>query len=117
MYDFQFINGDLNINDLHEITTVTGIDQTKQDLTHRLMCVKGSDAFNPNYGTDWLKIKRTTFNRILIEHELRKALKTHEKVKSIDGITISEPDSERKINIIAHLTLTTEEAVTVEVSV
>lgn len=117
MYDFKFQNGDLVINDLNEIETVTGTEQTKQDLEHRLMCVKGSDPFHPTYGTDWLKIKRTTFNKVLIEHEIRKALKTHSEVKSIDSVDISEPDSERKINITVYLTLTTEEAITVEVSI
>lgn len=117
MYDFKFQNGDLVINDLHEIETVTGVEQTKQDLEHRLMCVKGSDSFHPDYGTDWLKIKRTTFNKVLIEHEIRKALKTHNNIKSIDNVEISGPDSERKINIIVYLTLTTEETITVEVSI
>ena len=116
MFDFQFVNGDLNINDLREITTVTNTEETKQDLIHRLSCVKGSDAFNLGYGIDWLKIKRTTFNRILIEHEIRKALKTHNEVKSINSVNISEPDSERKINITVHLTLISEKVVSVEVS-
>lgn len=117
MYDFQFTDGDLNINDLLEITTVTNTEETKQDLEHRLMCVKGSDAFRLDYGADWLKIKRTTFNRVLIEHEIRKALKTHDNVKSIDSVIISDPDSERKIDITVYITLITEEAITVEVSI
>ena len=116
MHDFQFTDRDLNINDLHEITAVTNIEETKQDLVHRLSCVKGSDVFFPDYGTDWLKIKRTTFNRILIEHEVRKALKTHDNVKSIDRIIVSNPDAERKIDIIVYITLMSGTGITVEVS-
>jgi len=117
MYDLKFQNGDLVINDLHEIEKVTGIAQTKQDLEHRLLCVKGSDPFHPDFGADWLKIKRTTFNRVLIEHEIRKALKSHDSVKSIDSVNICAPDSERNITITVHITLKSEEIVTVEVTI
>lgn len=114
-WDFKFQNGDLVISGLHEIEVVVGVTETKQDLEHRLLCVKGSDPFHSDFGADWLKTKRTTFNKVLIEHEIRKALKSHDRVKSIDSVGISEPDSERKINIIVHLTLVTKEAVAVEV--
>jgi len=117
MGDFEFQNGDLIINDLHEITTVTTIAEVKQDLEHRLLCVKGSDPFHLEYGVHWLKIKRTTFNKVLIEHEIRKALKSHDSVKSIDSVDISAPDSERKITITVHITLKSEEIVTVEVTI
>jgi phage baseplate assembly protein W len=117
MFDIKFQNGDIVINKLHEIEMVSGLEKTKQDLEHRLMCVKGSDMFHPDYGVDWLKIKRTTFNKSLIEHEIKKALKTHSEVKTIDRIDISQIDAERKTKIKVYVTLKSEEVLTAEVSV
>jgi phage baseplate assembly protein W len=117
MYDIKFQNSDIVINELYEIETVTELEETKQDLEHRLMCVKGSDRFHPDYGVDWLRIKRTTFNKPLIEHEIKKALKTHSEVKTIDRIDISAIDAERKTKIKVYVTLKSEAALTAEVSV
>jgi len=102
-WDFKFSQGDLVINELKQIDIVDGVDKIKQDIEHILKCVKGSDAFNPEFGVDWLKIKQSKFNRKLIEHEIRKALAGYDKIRSIDRIEISEPDSSRKIKILLYL--------------
>lgn len=106
MQDFKFdLSGDLVINELKQVETVSGVDKVKQDVIHILKCVKGSDAFHPDFGVDWLKIKRSGFNKMLIEHEIRKALAGYDKIKSIDRIEISEPDANRKVRIKLFLTL------------
>ena len=92
-WDFKFdLSGDLVINELKQVEAVSGVDKVKQDIIHILKCVKESDAFHPDFGVDWLKIKRSGFNRMLIEHEIRKALNKYDKIKSIDRIEISDPD-------------------------
>ncbi len=102
-WDFKFTNGDVVIDE--QINIVDGIDKAKQDILHILKCIKGTDAFHPDFGVDWLKIKRSGFNRMLIEHEIRKALSKYDKIKSIDKIEISEPDTDRKVKIRLFLTL------------
>ena len=105
MQDFKFdLSGDLVINELKQVEAVSGVDKVKQDIIHILKCVKGSDAFHPDFGVDWLKIKRSGFNRMLIEHEIRKTLSKYDKIKSIDRIEISEPDLGR-VGIKLYLTL------------
>ncbi len=104
-WDFKFSQGDLVINDLKQIDIVDSVDKVKQDIEHILKCVKGTDAFNPEFGVDWLKIKQSKFNRKLIEHEIKKALSKYDKIKSIDRIEISEPDSSRKIRVSLYLTV------------
>ena len=105
-WDFKFDeSGDLIINELKQVETVSGVDKVKQDVIHILKCVKGTDPFHPNFGVDWVKIKRSGFNRILIEHEIRKALSKYDKIKSIDKIEIFEPDANRKARIKLFLTI------------
>ena len=102
--DFKFDeSGDLIINELKQVETVSGVDKAKQDIIHILKCVKGSDAFHPNFGVDWVKIKRSGFNRILIEHEIRKALSKYDRIKSIDKIELFEPDANAKIKLFLTL--------------
>jgi len=104
--DFKFdVNGDLVIDSLRRIPVVDGLDKVRQDIVHILKCVKGSDAFHPEFGVDWLKIKQSGYNRLLIEHEIRKALSRHAKIKSIDRIEISQPDANRSVRIKLYLTL------------
>ncbi len=106
MQDFKFdSSGDLVVNELKQVETVSGVDKVKQDIIHILKCVKGTDPFYPNFGVDWIKIKRSGFNKMLIEHEIRKALAGYDKIKSIDRIEISEPDADRKVKIKLFLTL------------
>ncbi len=109
MQDFKFdTSGDLVIDSLKWIPSVDDTDKVKQDIIHILKCVKGSDAFHPDFGVDWLKIKQSGYNRLLIEHEIRKALSRYDKIKSIDRIEISEPDSNRNVRIKLYLTLDSE---------
>jgi len=104
--DFKFdVNGDLVIDSLRRIPVVDGLDKVRQDIIHIIKCVKGSDAFHPEFGVDWLKIKQSGYNRLLIEHEIRKALSRHVKIKSIDRIEISQPDANRSVRIKLYLTL------------
>lgn len=115
--DFKFDeSGDLVIDSLRRIPAVEGVDKVKQDIIHILKCVKGSDAFHPDFGVDWLKVKHYRFNRALIEHEVRKALSRYDKVKSIDRVEISESDANRNVKIKLFLTLDSEK-ITVEVIV
>jgi len=96
--DLAYRARDIVINDLKQLELSEGIEKVKQDVEFILMTVKGSDIFHPDFGVDWITIKQTKFNRMLIEHEIRKALSKYEKIK-IDRIEVSEPDSERKIRI------------------
>lgn len=103
--DFKFdISGDLVIDATKRIPAVEGTEKAKQDIVHILKCVKGTDAFHPDFGVDWLAIKQSGFNKLLIEHEIRKAL-NYDKIKSIDRIEISEPDANRNVRIKLFLTL------------
>ncbi|RLI75157.1 hypothetical protein DRP05_15255 [Archaeoglobales archaeon] len=105
-WDFKFDeSGDIVINELNRLEVVSGSEKVKQHIRHILKCVKGSDYFNPNFGVDWLKIVQSKFNQKLIEHEIRKALSTYDKIKSIDKIEISDPDSNRNVKIKLYLTL------------
>jgi len=107
--DFKFdSSGDLIINELKQIEIVENLDKVKQDIIHILKCVKGSDAFRPDFGVDWIKVKQSGYNRALIEHEIRKALANYKKIKSIDRIEISNPDSNRNVRIKLYLTLDSE---------
>jgi len=109
MQDFKFdLSGDLVINELKQIEIVDGTEKAKQDIIHILKCVKGSDAFRPDFGVDWIKVKQSGYNRALIEHEIRKALAGYDKIKSIDKIEISELDANRKVKIKLYLTLDSE---------
>ena len=106
LWDFKFDeSGDIVINSLRQLEVVSEVDKVRQDIIHILKCVKGTDTFHPDFGVDWLKIKRSGFNRMLIEHEIRKALSKYNKIKSIDKIEISEPDADRKVKIKLFLTL------------
>lgn len=106
MQDFKFdTSGDLVINSLKQIPSVDEDDKVKQDIIHILKCVKGSDAFHPDFGVDWLKIKQSGYNKLLIEHEIRKALRNYDKIKSVDRIEVSEPDSNRNVRIKLYITL------------
>lgn len=108
-FDLRFdLSGDIVIDSLKRIPAATGTDKVKQDIVHILKCVKGSDAFHPDFGVDWLKIKQSGYNRQLIEHEIRKALSNYNKIKSIDRIEISEPDSNRNVRINLYLTFDSE---------
>ena len=106
MQDFKFdLSGDLVINELKQVETVSGVDKVKQDIIHILKCIKGTDTFHPDFGVDWLKIKRSGFNRMLIEHEIRKALAGYDKIESIEKIEISPPDQSRSVRIKLFLTV------------
>ena len=106
LWDFKFdLSGDLVINELKQVETVSSVDKVKQDIVHILKCVKGSDAFHPDFGIDWIKVKQSGYNRALIEHEIRKALANYKKIKSIDRIEISDPDANRNVSIKLFLTL------------
>ncbi len=116
MRDFKFdSSGDLVIDELRRIPDVEGIEKAKQEIVHILKCIKGTDAFHPDFGVDWLTIKQAGFNKRLIEHEIRKALSTLEKIESI-RIEISEPDAGRNVNIKLYLTLDSEK-IEVEVAI
>ena len=105
-WDFKFDDsGDIVVNELKQLETLEGADRTKQHIMHILKTVRGSDPFDPDFGVDWLRIKRSGYNRALIEHEVRKALAGYDEIKSIDGIEISELDSDRKVRIRLYLTL------------
>ena len=109
MQDLKFdISGDIVIDSLKQIPAVEGVEKVKQDVIHILKCVKSSDAFHPDFGVDWLKIKQSGYNKLLIEHEIRKALRNYDKIKSIDRIEISDPDSNRNVKIQLYLTLDSE---------
>ena len=82
---------------MKRVPSVSSADKVKQDIVHILKCVKGSDAFHPDFGVDWLKIK-----------QIRKALAGYNKIKSIDRIEISNPDSNRNVRIKLYLTLDSE---------
>ena len=106
MQDLKFdTSGDLVIDSLKQIPAVDEVDKVRQDIVHILKCVKGSDAFHPDFGVDWLKVKQHGYNKLLIEHEIRKALSNYDKIKSVDRIDISEPDSNRNVKIKLYLTL------------
>ena len=109
MQDLKFdISGDIVIDSLKQIPAVEGVEKVKQDVIHILKCVKSSDAFHPDFGVDWLMIKQSGFNRLLIEHEIRKALRNYSKIKSIARIEISDLDSNRNVKIKLYLTLDSE---------
>lgn len=109
MQDFKFdTTGDLVIDSLKRVPSVDGSNKVKQDIVHILKCVKGSDVFHPDFGVDWLKIKQSGYNRMLIEHEIRKALRNYDKIKSIDRIEITQPDANRNVRIKLYLTLDSE---------
>lgn len=105
MKDLAFdLSGDLLFDATKQIYFVDGLDKIKQDILHRLKCIKGTDAFHPEFGLDFIKIKRSNFNKTLVEHEIRKALQGYDKIK-IDTIEISEPDEKRKIKVKLFLTV------------
>lgn len=116
MKDLAFdVSGDLLFDATKQIYFVEGVDKVKQDIIHRLKCIRGTDAFHPNFGLDLLKLKRANYNKTLVEHEIRKALADYKYIKSIDTIEISGPDAERKIKVKLYLTLENEKLV-IEVS-
>ncbi|WP_290597030.1 MULTISPECIES: DUF2634 domain-containing protein [unclassified Archaeoglobus] len=106
-WDFKFSQGDLVINELKRLERVTEFEKIKQHVWFLLKTVKGTDLFNPEFGVDWLKIKRSGLNKALIEHEIKKALASYDKIKSVDSVEISDPDSNGKLSI--KLTLTVDE--------
>lgn len=85
MQDFKFDErGDLVINELKQVETVSNVEKNQtRHYSHSQMRQGGSDAFHPDFGVDWLKIKQSGYNRMLIEHEIRKALAGYDKIKSI----------------------------------
>lgn len=117
MWDLLFSNSDLVLDDTNQLATVDDTDRVNQDIEHALMAVLGSDGYNQEFGTDWLKIKHTNFNRKLIEHEIKKALGRHPDIKSIDRMDIGEPDSNRKTDITVYLTLVSGDQLQTEVSI
>ena len=107
--DLKFdTSGDIIIDELKRIQEVDGVDKVKQDVIHILKCVKGSDSFHPEFGVDWIKIKQSGYSKVLISHEIMKALSKYDKIKSVDRIEISEPDGNRNVRIKLFLTLDSE---------
>lgn len=103
--DLKFLEGDLVVNNLNKLEAVKGIEKAKQHIWFILKMVMGSNKFNEDFGVDYRKIKQSIYNQNLVKHEIRKALLAYDKVKRIDGIEVSQPDSNRNVKMSLQLTL------------
>jgi|Deesub1362B_J571_1020462.scaffolds.fasta_scaffold00148_6 phage baseplate assembly protein W len=109
-------SGDLVFNQLNRLEMVDGAEKVAQDIRIILKTIKGSDPFYPEMGVDYFKIFESSFNKKLIEAEIRKALSRYSYLKSIDEIEVSDLDSDRKVTITLRLTVISGESVSMEVT-
>ena len=106
---------DIKINEINQFMVIEGAEKIKQDLTVLLRTQKGTDCFNPDFGLDMLKIVDYSYDKRIIDLELRRALGRYKYLKSIEGIEIGEPDENRKVTVNIRLTTTDNEAIAMEV--
>ena len=103
--------GDLFISEVKKPEIVTGADKVPQDLTVLLDMQKGEHPVNPDFGVDWLRIKQTGKNDQVIKAELTRALKLYNWFKSVDDITIGEPDDNRELPITIKIVTSEDEVI------
>ena len=84
--DLWIENGDFGV--------VSGSDAIIQDIIHRLRCVKESDVFHQDYGTDWLFLKQSSYpdKKKLLEYLIRAALRTNKRIKQVVNVEVREYD-------------------------
>lgn len=117
--------GDISFDGAGKIVmTLTDDEKRSQDINIYLKTVFGDDIFNTNYGFDIIAAKEPPFSYARLEYELRKTLNQYmsrtdrpNRIKSINSITIGEPNSDRAVQVDISLTADTNTISTLQVNV
>lgn len=93
------------------VMTTTDDSKRAQDILIYLKTVFQNDIFSPTYGFNILAAKEQPTNPARIEFEIRKTLQQYmarpdrpNRIKSINSITVGEPNSERAVQVDINLT-------------
>ena len=97
-------DGDLVLNALGRLETISGPEKAAQDLTIILRSLRGSYRLNTRFGTDYLALVNTPNVQSLIRHEVRRALLTYPHLRSVDQITVQVRERAVSVTILATLT-------------
>jgi len=111
-------DGDLEFNELKKPKlTLTNAEKVLQDVKIALKTIRTEDIFSPEFGLDMLKIKSYSYNKQLIDAEIRTALMKYKYLKSIDSIEIGLPDDNRKVSCNINITTTSDLSLAIGVEV
>lgn len=111
-------NGDIQFNEINKLVmTSTDSEKVIQDIKITLKTILSEDIFSPEFGFDMLKIKQHGYNKQLIEAEVRRALKKYKYLKSIDRVQVSQPDSNRSVQVNVNLTTTKDLSLAIGVAI
>lgn len=106
--------GDLYLNSERAASTVSDAKKTAQDLWVLLRTVKGSYAFNLDFGIDYPSIIGTKAGDSYVKEVISREVLKHPSVNSISDFTILRPiDEKRRIFITLKVLLTSGTTVTV----
>ena len=106
---FKIIDGDLIIDELKRVPTITGSQKPGQDIFVLLKTHLGEDIFHPDTGFDIVSIVQSDYDEDLIRLEVLKALQQYPYLESVDEIIVHPPDSDRKVVVDIRITLLTKE--------
>ncbi len=107
-------SGDFVIDDLGRVPNIISTEKARQDLTVILRSAKGSLATSPTFGMDMQELMEARGNPTIIEGIIRIALQQYDHTKSVDSITIGQPDKTRHTTISATVTLTNSDQIYLE---
>jgi hypothetical protein len=104
--------GDLSIDGSGKmVMTTTDAQKREQDIGIYLKTIVGEDIFATDMGFDLMAAKENPFSPSRIEFEIRKAIEQYRarydrpnRIKSIDSITVANPDENRAVRVEMNLT-------------
>ena len=100
-------DGDLSFDGAGKMKmTATDDEKRNQDVTMFLKTTFKEDIYNVLYGMDIMAAKEHPFSKERMEHEIRKALQQYRdradrpnRIKSIESISIGDPNIDRVVAI------------------
>jgi len=118
-------DGDLQFDGAGKLVmTSTDDEKRAQDILIYLKTIFGNDIFNPGYGFNIISAKEQPVNPAKVEYEIRKTLHQYmsrsdrpNRIKAINSIIVSEPNTDRAVQVDVNLTADTNSISALQVSV
>ena len=96
MISFLIENDDIVFNEQNELKLISGNDEKAQSI-QRTMTTNLKEFFlNERFGFDYRLLQQKTINKNYLRMGINDAITIDPDIKSIDGLTVSDPTTDRK---------------------
>ena len=96
MISFLIENDDIVFNEQNELKMISGNEEKAQGI-QRIMTTNLKEFFlNERFGFDYRLLQQKTINKNYLRIGINDAITFDQEIKGIDGLTVSEPTSDRK---------------------